>query len=140
MPAYSPQDVTVAVAGLPMTGFAEGTFVTTTQVSDSAAAFRGATGQVSFAIDKGMPMLQVEFTLQQTSAANAYMAGLLAAQTLGGQPIAASVSLFGSTESATLAQAIVTKAPDSAYSAGIEGRTWTLMGPGVLRSGGSILP
>jgi hypothetical protein len=140
MPAYSPQDVTAAAAGFPMTGFAEGTFVTVTQQSESAAAFRGADGQTSFAVDRGMPLLQVEFTLQQTSAANAYMAGLLALQSAGAVAFPFSVTNKNSLESAILGQAVIMKAPDSAYSQGIEGRTWTLMGPGLLKSGGSILP
>lgn len=140
MPAYSPNDQTTAVAGFPVSGFAEGTFVTATQVSESAAAFRGADGQTSFAVDKGVPLIQLEFTLQQTSAANAYMASLLALQTAGAPAFPASSTNKNSLESTIIGQAIIMKAPDSAYSQGIEGRTWTLMGPGFIKSGGSILP
>lgn len=140
MPAYSPQDVTVAIAGFPLSGWAEGTFVTVTQVSESAATFRGADGQTSFAIDKGVPELQVEFTLQQTSAANAYLASLLALQSSVGAVIPVSVTNKNSLESAIFSQAVIAKAPDSAYSQGIEGRTWMLKGPGFIKSGGSILP
>jgi hypothetical protein len=141
MPAYSPNDQTLAVAGFPMTGYAEGTFVTVTQQSESAAAFRGADGQTSFAVDKGKTQLiQIEFTLQQTSAANTYMAGLLAAQTLGAVPFPASSTNKTTLESTVLGQAVITKAPDTAFSQGIEGRTWTMIGPGNIIPGGSILP
>lgn len=139
MAAYSPQNVTVAVNGFPLSGFAPDTFVTVTQDSDDGTAVRGADGLMAYAIDKALPQATMTFQLMQTSNGNDIMFQLLAAQKASGLPLVAGLAVAGSTESVAWASCVIQKSPDITYSQGIESREWTITGQAIMRPGGSIL-
>lgn len=139
MAAYSPQNVTVAVNGFPLSGFAPDTFVTVTQDSDDGTAVRGADGLMAYAIDKALPQVTMTFQLMQTSNGNDIMFQLLAAQKATALPITAALAVAGSLESVAWASCIIQKAPDISLSQGIESREWTIIGQAIMRPGGSVL-
>jgi hypothetical protein len=72
---YSPKKVTVAVAGVPISGFSEGTFVTIEREVDGFTKKVGADGEVT-RVQSANQSGKVTFTLQATSESNRYLMGL----------------------------------------------------------------
>jgi len=78
---YAPADVVVSWNGIPITGFAEGTFVTMKRSTESKKKSVGSQGDVciTMSADKSG---EVELTLMQTSPANSLLAAALHAEEL----------------------------------------------------------
>ena len=72
---YDPKKVVVTFGGVPLTGFADGTFISIEPVEEAFTRVSGADGLVSRARsnDDGY---EVTLTLQQTSLSNAVLSGI----------------------------------------------------------------
>ena len=90
--SYSPNDVSVIVNGLPLEGFADGTFVNVEYNSDAATMVEGADGSPAIAFKRGMRGATVTFTCLQTSLANNYLNALLQTQKIAASGAATSTS------------------------------------------------
>lgn len=75
---YDPKKVLVIVAGVPITGYADGTFVDLEEMSDGVVSQSGADGEVARSLSND-PRCTITITLQQTSASNAILSGLYTA-------------------------------------------------------------
>lgn len=139
MPAYSPQDVTVTVNGIPLSGFAEDTFVTVTQDSMDGTATRGADGFMAYSVDKALPQATLTFTALQGSSANSILFAALASMKATGLVLTAAVQVTGSTESVTWGSCVITKAADIVLGRENQAREWTLTGQALMRPGTQIL-
>lgn len=64
--AYDPQDVALVVAGLTITGFMDGTFVTIARAEDASFMKVGAQGDWSFGINRNRSGT-MSFVIQQTA-------------------------------------------------------------------------
>jgi len=78
---YSPKRVEVIVNGVPIRGYADGTFVNVARNSDSFATNVGADGEVSRTASADRTG-KVTVTLQQTSDSNDFLSGLVTADEL----------------------------------------------------------
>ena len=78
--SYSPNDINVIVAGVPVSGFGDGDFVSAEFSSDAAVLKEGADGSPAISYKRGLRGGQVTITLLQTSLSNNYLSGLLFAQ------------------------------------------------------------
>lgn len=78
---YAPKDVVVSWNGIPITGFAEGTFVTMKRSSESKKKSVGGQGDVCITMNADTSG-EVELTLMQSSPANGLLAAALHAEEL----------------------------------------------------------
>ena len=123
---YSPKRVEVIVAGVPMKGFADGTFVTVARANDSFATNVGADGEVSRTASADRTGT-VTLTLQQTSDSNDFLSGLMTADelTLAGQfPF-----LLKDTNGRTILEspcAWINKPADSEFGNELSNREWVI--------------
>ncbi len=123
---YSPKRVELIVAGVPMRGYADGTFINVERSSDAFATNVGADGEVSrtHSADKTG---KITLTLQQTSDSNDFLSGLVNVDeiTLLGQfPI-----LLKDTNGRTLVEspcAWVDKVANSEFSNELTDREWVI--------------
>ena len=123
---YSPKRVEVIVAGVPLRGFADGTFISAERTRDAFATNVGADGEVSrtHSADKTG---KVTLTLQQTSDSNDFLSGLQNADeiSLSGQfPF-----LLKDTNGRTLIAspfAWIDKAANSEFSNELTNREWII--------------
>lgn len=83
---YSPKKVAIIVAGVPIKGFADGTFISFEPTSDKFSTNVGADGEVSRTHSADRTS-KVTITLQQTSDSNDFLAALVNADdiSLAGQ-------------------------------------------------------
>src|SRR3954464_1519238 len=72
---YNASRVVVIVAGFPVSGFADGTFVNITMVNDAITSQVGADGEIARAISTDR-RCTVTLTLQQTSQTNDFLSTL----------------------------------------------------------------
>lgn len=123
---YASDQVVIIVGGVPLSGYADGTFVEIEQLGDGTSSQSGGDGEIAraFSPDK---RYQVTCTLQSTSSSNDILNALLAADEVtrkGIFPILiedlSGRTLFGA------AQAWVNKRPNAALSKNIETRPWVL--------------
>lgn len=72
---YSPKKVVATVAGIPIDGYADGTFITVEQSEDNFTLYKGAGGDMARAqnLDESG---EVTFTLMATSITNAQLSAL----------------------------------------------------------------
>jgi hypothetical protein len=135
---YNPQRVTVIVNGFEVTGFADGTFINISMVSDGITTQVGADGEIARAINTDK-RCNVVITLQQTSPANDFLSGLYDADVLTCGGIAGPIQiqdLCGTTMFSASA-AWVTKPADVEFAKEITNRAWTLQtgAPGTFLVG-----
>lgn len=123
---YRPDAVQVLINGLPVTGFADGTFVEIDRAADAFVKHVGADGKTSRAgtADKsGM----VTFTLAQTSPSNGVLSGIAALDEATGNGVVSILVRDASGASLHFAEsAWVRKIPAAPYSKAIENRVWIL--------------
>lgn len=125
--SYSPEDVTVAIAGVTsISGFADGTFIRITKDIPTYKSHVSADGQVSRQFQAG-GLYTVNLILSSTSASNQVLSYLARADELtqmGKFPIIIKdqlgSSLFFSTTS------WIETMPDTSFSTKIEEREWTI--------------
>ena len=124
---YAPDKVLVIVGGVPVTGYADGTFVNIEPMSDRVTSQAGADGEIARAVSADKRHT-VTITLQQTSPANDTLSGFAAADSISGGGIMFPVliqDLLGRSMFAA-AQAWVAKAPARGYGKDISNREWVL--------------
>lgn len=133
MGSYSPNDVSVIVNGVPITGFADGSFVQASFDTEAATMTEGADGFAAVAMKKGNRKMTVALSLMQTSMANNVLQALLAAQQAaafaGNYPSVVILNAQGG-ELVQIPRAIIGKEPDITYSGEIESREWKFIGQG----------
>ena len=123
---YASDQVVMIVGGIPLSGFADGTFVEIEQLGDGTSSQSGGDGEIAraFSPDK---RYQVTITLQNTSSGNDTLNGLLAADEVTRKGIFPVLieDLSGRTIFAA-SQAWLNKRPNAALSKAIENRAWVL--------------
>lgn len=137
---YNPSRVVIIMNGLPMSGFADGTFLNVTMAADGVVTQVGADGEIARAVNTDR-RCTVTITLQQTSPSNAFLSGLFEMDTLtcGGTigPILVQ-DLCGSTLFMA-AQAWVVKPADMEFAKEVGTRAWQIEtgAPSVYLVGGA---
>lgn len=128
--SYAPADQVCTVNGVPITGFAEGTFATVSWKNDVATLKVGADNHAAVSYKKGMGACEIAFKLLATSAANGYLSSLLHVQTALGTatPLTVHVVDAQSGESALMPRGAFKVRPgqDRAEEAGE--REWVFIG------------
>lgn len=136
---FDPKEVTVAVGGVPIGGFMPGTFVEVVTISDQFEDIVGADELVS-RIRKHDKRGTVTVTLQQTSASNLVLSGLLNAD-VNAKNGAGVVSLYIRDKQGTsvyeAARCWVVKAPDAPIGDTLQPRAWTIRCAKLNRVDGS---
>jgi len=125
---YDPAKLIQVLAGIPITGYADGTFVTVVRNEDSFTLRVGATGEACRARSNNKSA-RITFTLLQSSATNDLLSGLsnLDEMSPGGDGIGpySLNDLFGSTK-LIAEKAWIVKPADVTYSQDVETREWTI--------------
>lgn len=75
---FDPKMVVITFGAIPISGYAEGTFVSVSRSGDAFAKSKGAGGDVE-RINRNQGDFEVTVTLQQTAAVNAELSAVLAA-------------------------------------------------------------
>lgn len=121
-----PKKVLVIVGGVPMSGFADGTFITVSRDEDSFTKRVGSDGEVA-RIKNANTTGSIVMTLLQSSASNDVLSGFLVADELSGAGVVPVLikDLTGLTTIVT-ATAWVRKPADATFSKEVETREWTL--------------
>ena len=123
---YDPKQVSVIVGGFIISGFADGSFVPVARNNDTFTLLVGADGDAtrSKSNDKSGTFV---ITLQQTSASNAVLAGIAAADELGNSGIVPVLIKDNSGNALhTAAQAWIRKYPDADFAKEGGNLEWTL--------------
>lgn len=124
---YDPSEVQIIMGGAPMTGFADGTFISISFDEDQYTKTVGADGEVSRSKSNNNTAT-ITLTLKQTSASNDVLSALhLADQLSNGGVVPFMLKELGSGRTLCFAQAVwVQKLADVAYSKDVEDRSWIL--------------
>ena len=123
---YDPASVAVLVGGVPITGYADGTFVTVARDSDTFQKVSGADGQVarSKTNDKTGTLT---ITLMQTSASNDVLEGIAALDELTSTGIVPTLVKDNSGRSIHFAgNSWIRKVPDAEFGKEISNREWVI--------------
>src|SRR6478609_1925198 len=72
---YAPNQVKIVMGALPISGLAEDTFVTVTEIGEGIASVVGVDGEVARSMSRDS-RLRITLTLMQTSASNAALTAL----------------------------------------------------------------
>lgn len=137
---YSPQQVVVLVSGVPMSGFADGTFVEIAPSSDLSSMQVGADGEVARSISSNKTCT-VTITLQQTSPSNDVLSGMIEIDSLtGGVLFPISVLDLRGRTVFLASQCWINKRPTLTFGQEVSDRSWELTtgSPSVWFSGGSL--
>lgn len=123
---YVPKKVSLSFNGIPLTGFAKGTFITVSRNSDSFEVDTGSDGEVA-RVAKADRSGTVKIVLKQTSAGNDVLAVILDIdeRTQSGTGVLMGKDASGRTVFLA-AEAWVKKPADVTLSDGMEGREWTI--------------
>lgn len=127
---YSPSEVNVLVNGIPIAGFADGTFIKIVRNGDAFTKKKGSDGTID-RVNNNAFDYEVEFVLRRTSPFNAVFSGLLAADQISNEGIfpltitdnsgpSNGPSLFAAT------QAWFRKDPDVEYADTLGNYTWKI--------------
>lgn len=124
---YDPKKISVIIAGLPITGFADGTFAKVARDEDAFTAVVGATGEVT-RVQNANKMGKLTITLLGSSASNDYLSSLATADEISGAGTFGAMvkdnkgtSLYGA------ATAWIAKSPDAEWSKENNGhREWVI--------------
>lgn len=137
---YNPDAVTVVVGGIPISGFADGTFVEIEPMSDGVTSVSGADGEIARAISTDRRHT-VTLTLLQTSDSNDLLAGLYGVdlESTAGAMVPVIVSDLSGRSLFAASKAWITKLPKTTFSKGIESKAWVLHTgrPSVYLPGGN---
>ena len=129
--SYSPNDVSVIVNGLPLEGFADGTFVNVEYMSDAATMVEGADGSPAIAFKRGMRGATVTFTCLQTSLANNYLNALLQTQKFaasGANTVSVTIRNNQGGELHVMPRGVFSKEPTAAFAVEVGSREWAVIG------------
>lgn len=123
---YDPKSVILTVGGVPMSGFADGTFVRVTRANDSFTKVSGADGVVSRSKTNDVSG-SLEITLAQTSPSNDVLSAFMTADELTNTGVVPVMCKDVSGRSILFsAFAWVKKPADVEFGKDISNRTWTL--------------
>jgi len=124
---YDPRNVQIILGGNPISGFADGTFVTVTPDENLYTKTVGADGEVSRARSNNRSAT-VTLTLKQTSQSNNILSALAQADNLNnGGVVPFMLKEIGSGATLVFAQAAwVEDFPDAEYSKEVSDRAWTI--------------
>jgi hypothetical protein len=120
---YAPNQVKIVMGALPISGLAEDTFVTVTEIGEGIASVVGVDGEVARSMSRDS-RLRITLTLMQTSASH------------GAVPV--SVTDLRGTSLHASDSAWIVKMPDAGYGAKVGSREWTIeTGPAINVIGGN---
>jgi len=138
---YDPKGIALVFAGIPITGYAKGTFVSISYNEDAFVLSIGADGEGTRAKTNNKSAT-IEFTLTQSSPSNDLLSAIhnLDQMSPGGDGIGPFLlkDLFG-TSLAIAETAWVRKMPDAGYGPEIGERVWTLETDSLLSNVGGNL-
>ena len=123
---YDPAEVALIVGGVPITGLADGTFLSISRDEQAYSKVTGADGTTSRAKSNNRAGTMT-FTLKQTSPANDVLTGFMVADETSNNGVVPVLvkDRLGNSVAATSA-AWVQQAPDQGFSKEIEEREWVL--------------
>jgi len=139
---YNPSKVLVIMNGVPLSGFADGTFINITQMNDGITTIVGADGEIARAINTDR-RCTVTVTLNQTSPGNEALSGMYSIDLLTCGGIVGPLmiqDLCGETIFMA-SQAWVVKPADVEYAKTITNRAWQIEtgAPSVYLVGGNAM-
>lgn len=123
---YSPKKVSIIVAGVIITGYAEGSFISVERASDTFTKVAGADGEIG-RVHSADRSGKIVLTLQQTSESNDVLSALNIADELtltGKFPVA--VKDNNGTSLYVAGDAWIMKSANSEYAATMSTREWTI--------------
>ncbi|EHK65300.1 phage structural protein [Achromobacter arsenitoxydans] len=130
---YAPGQIKIVMGAIALSGLAEDTFVTVSEIGEGISSVSGADGEVARSMSRDS-RLRIVVTLLQTSASNALLTALHQADKstdgLGAVPVAVTDLRGKSLHAAD--SAWVVKTPDAGYAAKVGNREW------VIETGQSI--
>jgi len=125
--AYNPKEVTVLVAGIPLSGFAADTFINVERNEDVSIAYVGSKGEVG-RVKNVDDTYTITITLQQISQSNNLLQAYITADEFIDMPPILPVSvidLYGR-ELFQSSWAWIQKEPARSFSSGMETREWVI--------------
>jgi hypothetical protein len=124
---YNPSKVTVIINGHEVTGYADGSFLTVSQVADGITTMVGADGELARAINTDT-RVDITLTLLQTSPTNDFLTSIYAADAIscGGVIGPIEVADLCGTTMFAASNTWVTKLADIEFAKEITNRAWTL--------------
>lgn len=131
--AYNPDKVIAVIVGVPVSslkGYADGSFIEYTQVSDDFADEAGTDGDVtrSILLDR---RITIKVKLMQSSAANAALSAVLAADRASPNGVAVGPTSITDLSGSSLLlcpKSWIVRAPDADYDKTAKVREWTIRG------------
>jgi len=128
---YAADEVRIVVGGAPITGLADGTFVSVSRDEQAYNKVTGADGTTSRAKTANRAGT-ITLTLQQTSPANDVLSGYMIADEQDNSGVVPVLVKDGSGRTVvSAASAYVQQAPDADFSKDIEEREWVLECAGI---------
>ena len=122
MKKYAADGVSVIANGTPLTGFAEGSFVTVARAVESATLAIGADGKGTMVVNPNKSGT-ITVRLQQTSLSNAVLTTLEATKAV----FAVIIKDTNGNSLHSGAKAFVSSMPSSDYAQEVSAREWTIM-------------
>lgn len=139
---YDPKKVIITFGGVPIVGFADGTFVQVDPNSETWTKKVGADGEVVRAQSNDNTHT-VQITLQQTSASNDYLSTCMNVDKLSGKAmLPLTITDLNGTTLHFWAQAWVSTDPSYGFAKESTDRQWTIQTgqESIANYGGNILP
>lgn len=138
---YDPKQVIVTVGGVPISGYAEDTFISIKRSNGALYSKKhGADGSVE-RIKRNSFDFTVELTLQQTSNSNLVLDGIMNADLAANAPVILAVADLSGNSLFSAASAWISEDPDMDLGSDTTSRKWVLeTGPALKTNGGSLLP
>lgn len=122
--SYDPKKVIITVGGAPMSGFADGTFVTVSRLNDSFVSHAGADGEVSRAKSNDRRG-EMTLTLAQTSLSNDVLSGIYNLDERANRGVVAiSIKDLSGTTVFFSGSGWIRKPPDAPFGKEIDNREW----------------
>jgi len=126
MKTYDPKSTQIIVGGVPITGFADGSFIRIRRNNDAFALSVGADGEGT-RIKSNDKSGQIEIELMQSSLSNAYLSNIALSDELENAGIVPVLVKDGTGSSIHAAeQAYIKKTPDAEYGKEATTRVWLI--------------
>lgn len=126
MKTYDPKQVQIIVGGIPLSGFADGSFVTVARAEDAWTMTVGADGEGTRSKSNNKSG-QITVVLMQSSQSNQYLSNLILADEINNAGLVPTMVKDGSGSSLYMAeQSYVKKAPDSDFAKVAGTRTYVI--------------
>lgn len=126
MKTYDPKQVQIIVGGIPLSGFADGSFVTVARAEDAWTMTVGADGEGTRSKSNNKSGT-ITVVLMQSSQSNQYLSNLVLADEINNAGLVPTMVKDGSGSSLYMAeQSYVKKAPDSDFAKVAGTRTYVI--------------